>query len=61
MDHRKKGTKPPFFRNSPRGQPTFKEPVTIETGGKGQESHLFNVGVEKEIICLEIVLTEVKR
>jgi hypothetical protein len=62
MEQRKKGTKPPFFRNSPQGQPTSREPRTIETwGGKGQGNHLFNVGVVKEIICIEIVLTEVKK
>jgi hypothetical protein len=61
MDYRKKGTKPPFFRNSPQGQPTSREHRTNETGGEGQGSHLFNVGVVKEIICLEIILTEVKK
>jgi hypothetical protein len=34
MDLRKKGTKPPFFRNSPRGQPYFREPMKDEVGGK---------------------------
>jgi hypothetical protein len=34
MDQRKKGTKPPFFRNNPQGQPTSKEPRTIETGSQ---------------------------
>jgi hypothetical protein len=32
MYHRKKGTKPPFFKNNPQGQPTSREPRTIETG-----------------------------
>jgi hypothetical protein len=34
MDQRKKGTKPPFFINNPHGQPTFREPKMIETGGQ---------------------------
>jgi hypothetical protein len=34
MDQRKKGTKPPFFINSPRGQPTSREPIMMETGGQ---------------------------
>jgi hypothetical protein len=61
MEQRKKGTKPPFFRNNPQGQPTSREPRMIETGGKDQGNHLFNVGVVGEIICIEIVLTEVKK
>jgi hypothetical protein len=31
VDQRKKGTKPPFFRNIVQGQPISKEPVVIET------------------------------
>jgi hypothetical protein len=61
MDQRKKGTKPPFFRNNPQGQPTSREPERLRQGVKGQGNHLFNVGVVKEIICSEIVLTEVKK
>jgi hypothetical protein len=34
MDQRKKGTKPPYFRNNPQGQPTSREPITIETRGQ---------------------------
>jgi hypothetical protein len=34
MDKRKKVTKPPFFRNNPQGQPTSREPRTIEIGGE---------------------------
>jgi hypothetical protein len=34
MDQRKKGTKPPFFKKNPQGQPTSREPITIETGGQ---------------------------
>jgi hypothetical protein len=34
MDQRKKGTKPSFFRNSPQGQPGFREPRKAEVGGK---------------------------
>jgi hypothetical protein len=34
MDQRKKGTKPPFFRNNPQGQPTSREPRMIEIGGQ---------------------------
>ena len=34
MDQRKKGTKPPFFRNNTQGQPTSREPRTIEIGGQ---------------------------
>jgi hypothetical protein len=52
---------PPFFRNNPQGQQTPREPRTIETWVKGQGNHLFNDGVVKEIICIEIVLTEVKK
>jgi hypothetical protein len=34
MGQRKKGTKPPFFINNPRGHQTPKDPRTIETGGQ---------------------------
>jgi hypothetical protein len=34
MDQRKKGTKPPFFINNPQGQPTSREPITIEIWGQ---------------------------
>jgi hypothetical protein len=34
MDQRKKGTKPPFLRNNPQGQPTSREPRTIEEEGQ---------------------------
>jgi hypothetical protein len=33
-DQRNKGTKPPFFRNSHQGQPSFREPRKAEVGGK---------------------------
>jgi hypothetical protein len=35
MDQRKKGAKPPFFRNNPQGHKTPKEPRTIGIGIKG--------------------------
>jgi hypothetical protein len=31
MDKKKKGTKPPFFKNNPQGQTTSREPKMIET------------------------------
>jgi hypothetical protein len=34
MDQRKKGTKPPFFRNNTQGEPSFREPMKAEVGGK---------------------------
>jgi hypothetical protein len=34
MDQRKKGIKPPFFRNNTQGRTTSREPRTIETGGQ---------------------------
>jgi hypothetical protein len=34
MDQRKKGSKPPLFRNNPHGQPTSREPRMIEIGGQ---------------------------
>jgi hypothetical protein len=34
VEQRKKGTKPPFFRNTVQGQPTPKEPRMMETVGK---------------------------
>ena len=34
MDQRKKGTKPPFFKNNTQGQPDFREPRMIEIGGQ---------------------------
>jgi hypothetical protein len=34
MEQRRKGTKPPFFRNNSQGQPAPKEPKMIETMGK---------------------------
>jgi hypothetical protein len=33
-EQRKKGNKPPFFRNIPQGQPCFREPRKAEVGGK---------------------------
>jgi hypothetical protein len=57
MEQRKKGNKPPFFRNNPQGKPTSRDPRVIETGGQRPRNHPFNVGVVKEIICIEIFLT----
>jgi hypothetical protein len=34
VDQRKKGSKPPFFINNPKGQKTPREPRAIETGGQ---------------------------
>jgi hypothetical protein len=34
MEHRNKGTKRPLFRNNPQAQPTYREPIMIETCGK---------------------------
>jgi hypothetical protein len=34
-DLRKKGKKPPFFKNSPQGKPYFREHRMAEVGGKG--------------------------
>jgi hypothetical protein len=34
MEQRKKGTKPPFFRNNPQGHPASRELKMIETRGK---------------------------
>jgi hypothetical protein len=34
VEQRKKGAKPPFFRNTMQGQPTPKEPKMMETMGK---------------------------
>jgi hypothetical protein len=31
-EHRQKGKKPPFFRNSPQGHPSFREPRMAEVG-----------------------------
>jgi hypothetical protein len=33
-EQRQKGNKPPFFRNSPQGQPSFREPRKDEVGEK---------------------------
>jgi hypothetical protein len=33
-EQRQKGNKPPFFRNSPQGQPSLREPRKVEVGGK---------------------------
>jgi hypothetical protein len=60
-EQRKKGTKPPLFKNNPQGHPTFREPRIVEIGGKGKGIHLFNVGVLKEIICIGIFPTEEKK
>jgi hypothetical protein len=35
MDQRKKGAKPPFFRNNPQWQQTYKETRVIDTGSQG--------------------------
>ena len=35
MDQRKKGAKPPFFRNNPQWQQTHKEPRVIDIGIQG--------------------------
>jgi hypothetical protein len=34
VDQGKKGSKPPFFRNNPQGQPTSREPKVIEAVGQ---------------------------
>jgi hypothetical protein len=34
MEHRKKGSKPPFFINNSQSQPASREPRMIETVGK---------------------------
>jgi hypothetical protein len=39
----------------------LENPEQMRQGGKGQGNHLFNVGVVKEIICIGIVLTELKK
>jgi hypothetical protein len=44
-----------------RDNQLLENPEQLRQGGKGQGNHLFNVGVVKEIICIEIVPTEVKR
>jgi hypothetical protein len=36
MDQRKKGDKPPFFRNNPQWKQTHKETRVIQTGSQGQ-------------------------
>jgi hypothetical protein len=33
-EQRQKGNKPPFFRNSPQGQPSFREPRMADIGGQ---------------------------
>jgi hypothetical protein len=33
-EQRQKGKKPPFFRNSPQGKPSFREPRTTNVGGQ---------------------------
>ena len=30
VDQRKKGSKPPFFKNNPQGQQTPRDPITIK-------------------------------
>jgi hypothetical protein len=44
-----------------RDNQLLESPEQLRQVGKGQGNHLFNVGVVKEIICIEIVLTEVKK
>ena len=34
IDQRKKGTKPPLFRNNPQGKTSLREPRKVEVGGK---------------------------
>jgi hypothetical protein len=33
-EQRQKGNKPPFFRNSPQGKPSFREPRMTDVGGQ---------------------------
>jgi hypothetical protein len=61
VDQRKKGSKPPFFRIIHKDNKLLERPERLKQEVKGQGSHLFNVGVVKEIICSYIVLTEVKK
>jgi hypothetical protein len=44
-----------------RDKKLLESPKQLKHGVKGQGSHLFNVGVVKDITCSEIVLTEVKK
>jgi hypothetical protein len=39
-EQRKKGNKPPFFRNSPQGKPYFREHIMAEVGGKRSRHEL---------------------
>jgi hypothetical protein len=34
MEQRKRGNEPPFFRNSPQGKPSFRDPKMVEIGEK---------------------------
>jgi hypothetical protein len=40
VEQRKKGTKPPFFRNTTQGQPTSKEPIIIKAMETRPRKHL---------------------
>ena len=60
-EKRKNGNKPPFFRNNPQVQPSFREHRMVEVGGKGQSKNPFNVWVVKKTISIYIVLTKVKK
>jgi hypothetical protein len=53
-EQRQKGNKPPFFRNSPWGQSSFREPRKVEGSEKCQDRHLWSVGVVKGTIDTNI-------
>jgi hypothetical protein len=58
---RQKEKKPPFFRNNPQGQPSFREPRTTDVGGQRQGRHPFSVGVVRKTTSTEIVPTKMAK
>jgi hypothetical protein len=60
MELRKKGTKPPFFRNNYQEQPATKESRMTEPLGKRSMQQPIQCWGCKEITCTEISHTEVK-
>jgi hypothetical protein len=57
-EQRQKGSKPSFFRNSPWGQSSFKEPRKVEGSEQCQDLQPWSVGAVKGIIGTETTPTE---
>jgi hypothetical protein len=60
MEQRKKGYKPPFFKNNSQWKPTQNEHKILEMLGKGQGTNLLDFRVVRVITCANISFIDEK-